>query len=262
MDSQSTYWADRAALEWLAELGADEAILEAPVNRYEVAATPPQALPQPPSGAPATSEAPPALPVIPEVDHLADARALAAGAQDLAALHAALEAYEGCSLKAGSRQTLFSKGDPAARLLVVVDPPDRNADRSGALLAGPEGLLLDNMLAAIGMGFDRSADAAVYAAPALPWRTMKDGPAQDADLELIRPFLHRHIALAAPQVVLFLGQNAARAVLGEAPPRGNWGEALGRPALSMRSPRHLLRRPQDKRDAWADLLALKQRLAP
>ena len=39
MDSVDTYWADRAALEWQVELGATEAMLDAPLNRYEVPET-------------------------------------------------------------------------------------------------------------------------------------------------------------------------------------------------------------------------------
>ena len=34
MDSQDTYWQDRAALEWQVELGVTDAILDAPVDRY------------------------------------------------------------------------------------------------------------------------------------------------------------------------------------------------------------------------------------
>ena len=39
MDSVDTYWVDRAALEWQVELGATEAMLDAPLNRYEVPET-------------------------------------------------------------------------------------------------------------------------------------------------------------------------------------------------------------------------------
>ena len=43
--------------------------------------------------------------------------------------------------------------------------------------------------------------------------------------------------------------------------RGNWAEALGKPVMPMVSPAQLLRNPLAKRDAWADLLAIKTRLS-
>ena len=42
--------------------------------------------------------------------------------------------------------------------------------------------------------------------------------------------------------------------------RGRWTEAEGRPVLPMAHPADLLRAPETKRDAWADLLSLKARL--
>ena len=46
MDSGAAYldpWAAMALLDWQAELGADEAIGDAPVNRYEAKVEPPKA---------------------------------------------------------------------------------------------------------------------------------------------------------------------------------------------------------------------------
>ena len=43
--------------------------------------------------------------------------------------------------------------------------------------------------------------------------------------------------------------------------RGKWTEVEGLPALPMLHPAYLLRNPEAKREAWADLLALKARLA-
>ena len=42
--------------------------------------------------------------------------------------------------------------------------------------------------------------------------------------------------------------------------RGVWAEALGKPVLPMAHPAYLLRNPIAKREAWADLLAIKARL--
>ena len=42
--------------------------------------------------------------------------------------------------------------------------------------------------------------------------------------------------------------------------RGQWQEAFGKPVLPMFHPAYLLRQPEAKREAWADLLALRARL--
>ncbi|MBC7675062.1 MAG: uracil-DNA glycosylase, partial [Rhodoferax sp.] len=42
--------------------------------------------------------------------------------------------------------------------------------------------------------------------------------------------------------------------------RGVWAEALGKAVLPMAHPAYLLRNPIAKREAWADLLAIKARL--
>jgi uracil-DNA glycosylase len=42
--------------------------------------------------------------------------------------------------------------------------------------------------------------------------------------------------------------------------RGIWAEAWGRPVLPMLHPAYLLRKPEAKREAWADLLSLRAQL--
>ena len=80
---------------------------------------------------------------------------------------------------------------------------------------------------------------------------------------MLRPFLERQVALVDPAVIVPMGA-ACHALLGGSALRlrGTWAEALGRPALPMLPPARLLDNPSGKRDAWADLLALKARLAP
>jgi hypothetical protein len=85
--------AARAALEWQIELGADEAIGEAPVNRYALEPPPPASEAEAPVAAPAVPEPSPAtLQPTPEpgIDAVEAASAAARTAQDLAGLEAAM----------------------------------------------------------------------------------------------------------------------------------------------------------------------------
>ena len=85
MDSQ-TYHEALAALAWQVELGADEAMLDAPVDRYGLDAAPATA-PHAPAAPDGTDAA-----VAPVADPVEDARAAAGGAADLDGLKAALSA--------------------------------------------------------------------------------------------------------------------------------------------------------------------------
>ncbi len=246
------YHAALAALDWQIELGADECIANAPVDRYDV---PP---PAPKPAAPVVANAPSPAPVMAE-DPVAIARAAAEAAPDLDGLRAALEAYEHCELKRGARNLVFSDGVRGARVMIVGEAPGRDEDRVGKPFVGAAGQLLDKMLAAI----DLSREASVYITNVLPWRPPQNRDPKPEEVAMMQPFLQRHIALAAPEVVVIMGNHACQTLLGKrgiTRLRGDWTEAEGKPALPMFHPAYLLRNPAAKREAWADLLSLKARL--
>jgi uracil-DNA glycosylase family 4 len=257
MDRFADPLAARAALDWLIELGADEAIGDAPVDRFALpaAAAPPKA-----AAAPAAQPAPA---LIPAADPAAEAQARAAAAPDLAALAAAMEAMED-ELKAQARRFVFADGTPGAPLMVVGEAPGREEDIEGRPFVGAAGRLLDRMLAAIGR--DRADPArarAAYIANVLPWRPTANRAPTPQEIARWTPFLRRHVELAAPRVLLILGNTPAQALLGRGGitrMRGQWHAVLGRPALPSFHPSYLLRQPEAKREAWADLLALQARL--
>ena len=244
-----------SALAWQVELGATEAICDAPVNRYEV----PAAVEKPKAAAPGAA---PAMHLASDVDVVAEAERFANAAQTLDELHSAIAAYDYCDLKRGARNLVFSDGLPGARVMIIGEAPGRDEDREGRPFVGRAGQLLDRMLAAIDMGRTRE-DAPVYITNVLPWRPPQNRDPKPAEIAMMRPFLARHIALAKPEVLVIVGNWSAQALLGKkgiTRLRGHWTEAEGLPALPMFHPAYLLRSPEHKREAWADLLSLKARL--
>ena len=244
----------RALLEWQVELGADEAIGDVPVNRFEL----PDKLATARAAGPAVST----TPVLPEqaADPVAQARTAAAAAGSLPELKAALAAFEGCELKKGARSLVFADGVPGARVMIIGEAPGRDEDREGRPFVGRAGQLLDRMLAAIGL----SRDESVYITNVLPWRPPQNRDPLPDEIAMMKPFLERHVALAAPEFLVLMGNISCDAVLGKRGIlrlRGHWSEAMGRPVLPMTHPAYLLRSPEAKREAWADLLSLKARLA-
>ena len=243
-------------LRWQIELGATEAISDLPVNRYEVPASlekPKLTAPQGKQGGPDRGGD----------NAVAEASRIAAGAQTLEALQAAIASFDHCELKRGARRMVFADGTPGARLMIVGEAPGRDEDREGKPFAGQAGELLDKMLAAISMGRHHS-EASVYLASVLPWRPPQDRDPKPDEIAMMKPFLMRHIALAQPEVLVLAGNGALQVLLGKrgiARLRGQWTQAGGIPALPMFHPAHLLRSPEFKRETWADLLSLKARLS-
>ncbi|MBE3639336.1 uracil-DNA glycosylase [Mangrovicoccus algicola] len=247
----------RLCLEWQIELGVDEAISETPLNRYEL----PQQAPRSPAPA---ADAPSAPAVQAGPDPVAVARAAAEAAPDLESLRAQLAEYAHCDLKRGARNLVFADGRPGARVMIIGESPGREEDQQGRPFIGQAGQLLDRMLGAIGLS-RQSPDIgrAVYITNVLPWRPPQNRDPKPEELAMLLPFLERHVALAAPEVLVLMGNAACQAVLdsrGITRLRGTWARGFGLPVLPMLHPAYLLRMPQAKRDAWADLLELDRHL--
>ncbi|AHM03114.1 Uracil-DNA glycosylase, family 4 [Roseibacterium elongatum DSM 19469] len=262
------YHESLALLDWQVELGADEAIQDRPVNRFEA----PAEAPKPVSPAPLRSGPAPVSPIAaPPPPDPAEAvgaavdlaTRLAAQARDLPALQAAMAGFELCDLKRGARNLVFADGNPAARVMIVGEAPGRDEDRQGKPFVGRAGQLLDRMFDAIGLSRQaESGEAALYITNMLPWRPPQNRDPKPDELAMLLPFVRRHIDLADPEVVVLMGNWACQGLLGRrgiTRLRGQWDEVQGRPALPMFHPAFLLRQPPEKAKAWADLLALNAR---
>ena len=245
-----------AALSMQIELGADEAILDAPVDRYGLSDRKP-GLAVPQTGE--TAAAPEADSAQEGPDPVLAAKQAAAAAVDLNALKTALAAYPYCELKNGARNLVFCDGVEKAPIMIVGEAPGRDEDREGRPFVGRAGRLLDNMLAAIGMS--RTQD--VYITNVLPWRPPQNRDPRPEEIAMMHPFLLRHIELANPGILIMMGNISCQALLGRrgiTRLRGNWETVLNRPAMPMFHPAYLLRNPSAKRQAWSDLLDIRARL--
>lgn len=261
-DWQTDWHFARACLEWQVDCGVDEAICDLPVDRYALDPAPAQKA-APKASAPAPTEQTASAPLA--IEPVAEAEAMAASAQDLDALAAALAAFPHCELKLGARNLVFSDGNPAARVMIVGEAPGREEDQRGLPFVGEAGQMLNRMLAAIGLQRDHpDASHAVYITNVLPWRPPQNRDPSAEERAMMRPFVLRHIELAAPEVVVLMGRISTSTLLGTDDGitriRGQWREVAGLPALPMLHPAYLFHNPAAKREAWADLLALQAKL--
>lgn len=200
---------------------------------------------------------------VPDEAAFADARTLAAAANSIEELRAALEHFAGCNLRHSARKTVFADGNPQAQVMIIGEAPGRDEDMQGLPFVGRAGQLLDRMLAAIGL--DRSN---AYITNVIPWRPPGNRTPTAHEIELCRPFVERHIELAAPTQLLLLGNVSAKTLLnterGILSIRGTFHEyrrgEFSRPAMPSLHPAYLLRAPAQKRHAWIDLQTFASRL--
>jgi uracil-DNA glycosylase family 4 len=266
-----------AELAWLVDAGADEAIADAPQNRYRAAETK-TAGGAPPDSPPSIAEARPApraretVPPVgaPRLEGAAEAgraaRELAAAAHSLKDLEEALRAFDGCALKETATNLVFGDGNPDARVMLVGEAPGADEDRQGKPFVGVSGQLLDRMLGWIGL--DRATG--FYITNILYWRPPGNRQPTAAEVAVCLPFVERHIELVDPQILVLVGGSSAKTLLGRNEGilrlRGQWFQyqspAMARPipALATLHPAYLLRSPAQKAEAWRDLLGLAQRL--
>ena len=255
--------AAESLLAFWAEAGVDAALVETPVDRLAEGAARLKARQQPKPTPVKPAVGARAAPDISAA--VAEAGRLAAEAQDLEQLAAAIAAFEGCPLRyEGARQAVFCRGNPQAPLMVVGEGPGGDEDVQGQPFVGKAGKLLDKMLGAAGLT-DR-----VFITNTVFWRPPGNRTPTAAEQAACAPFVERAIALVNPRMLMLAGGASAKAMLkreeGILALRGRWfewksaDETLALPALPTLHPAFLLRQPAAKKKAWQDLLTLTERL--
>ncbi|MEC7656096.1 MAG: uracil-DNA glycosylase [Pseudomonadota bacterium] len=257
------------ALRWHIEMGVEELIDDQPIDRYAAAAIPRAAVAVPSPSAisqttrPAAS-ASPGQPLAPS-EGARDAIAIARDANSIEDLRERLETFEGCALKFTATNTVFADGDPASDIMFIGEAPGVDEDRQGLPFVGASGQLLNRMLSALGR--ERTS---IYISNILFWRPPGNRSPTAAETAACLPFVQRHIELARPKVLVFLGGSSAKTMLdrteGIMRLRGKWfdymSEDLGTPIPAMPTfhPAFLLRQSAQKREAWRDFLAIQEKL--
>jgi len=254
-------------LAFWADAGVDAMLLDEPVDRIaagRIAAPQPAArkaaFAAPPSSAPLRADQPDISAAI------AQAQALAAAADSLETLVAAIAGFDGCPLKfeGAASQAVVYRGDPGAPLMVIGEGPGQDEDRQGQPFVGRAGQLLDKMLAAADLSGRVLITNTVF------WRPPGNRTPTPPEQAVCAPFVERAIELVQPKMLLLVGGASAKSMLGKdegiLSMRGRWHEwrsasgSMALPALPTLHPAFLLRQPAAKKKAWADLLTLTERL--
>ena len=256
-----------SALQQQYDAGIDVALEEIglhtrPIANFEVpaslpASAPPASVQPAPAPPHSITPSPPASPAMP-------ANGLSA-CDSLDSLRDELARFDGCALKKTASNLVFADGNPDAELMIIGEAPGGDEDRMGLPFVGAAGQLLDKMLISVGL---RRTE--VYITNILPWRPPGNRTPSTEEMQMLKPFLMRHIELKQPKIILALGGSSAKLLLDSttgimklrgqvktiSTPNGDTYTVL--PSLH---PAYLLRAPAMKKLSYQDLLQLKSLLS-
>jgi len=252
---------NQAILQWYLDNGVDEILESAPVDRLAEKPQMVASVSKIDHASQKEVSQPSSISVVGTPELKTEADNISAAATTLEELKTAILKFEGLSLKKTAMNMVFASGNPTAKIMVIGDAPEADDDRSGQAFSGEVGDLTDKMFAAIGLNRD-----GIYLTNVLNWRPPGNRSPLAAEIELSLPFIHRHIQLVKPQFIFLMGGVASKSLLGV---DDTIGKLRGKihtvisgdfscPALVTYHPSFLLRSPLKKREAWDDLLLLKQ----
>jgi DNA polymerase len=213
-----------------------------------------------PPAAPAASAASAATPSV-TAHQSVDTFQRAQAASNLDMLSAAIASCEACGLCKEREQVVVGQGVLRPAIMVIGEGPGDQEDRQGVPFVGRSGMLLDNMLSAIGSS--RTQDA--YVANIIKCRPPGNRNPRPEEIAACRPYLMRQIELVQPFSILALGRFAAHTLLGGDVPLAEMRQGSytlthaghNIPVVVSYHPAYLLRRPADKAAAWQDLQQIK-----
>lgn len=157
-----------------------------------------------------------------------------------------------CGLHETRIQTVFGVGNLKASCMVVGEAPGASEDQQGEPFVGKAGMLLNEMLRAIGLNREE-----VFIANILKCRPPMNRDPKPSEVDACEPFLKQQLAFIKPKIILAVGRVAAQNLLKTDTPLGKmrgkrhyYGEI---PLVVLYHPAYLLRSPLEKRRAWDDL---------
>ena len=178
---------------------------------------------------------------------------------DWDALNAAIASCTRCTLCESRRNAVTGRGAENAGWIAISAAPSRQDERDAQAVSGDAGQLLNNMMKAI----ELKPESDVYITSLVKCRpSTPDGAERNPGAEEViacRPFLDRELALTGARMAMTFGQFAAKGLMMGPVARGkvmHYGPQQ-LPVVATYHPDDLLRKPEDKAKAWADLCLAK-----
>lgn len=172
----------------------------------------------------------------------------------LSAIAQRLSGCTRCPLSCERNNIVMGQGNPLAEIVFVGEAPGAEEDKTGLAFVGRSGQLLTKMIEAMGLTRDK-----VFIANVAKCRPPNNRPPTSEEMATCSPFLLEQLRIINPKIIVALGKTAAvgLALLKQSDPltpmRGkihSWNEI---PVIVTYHPSYLLRSPNEKSKAWADL---------
>lgn len=165
-----------------------------------------------------------------------------------------------CSLARTRNNVVPGMGVENPDVLVIGEGPGYDEDKQGLPFVGKAGILLDKMLAAIGL--DRKSNC--YIANIVKCRPPQNRDPFPQEQDACFSFLEAQINILKPKMILCMGKISSNKMLNQDSPigtlRGKIFEYNNIPLMVTYHPSALLRNEQLKRPAWDDLKMFKAKL--
>lgn len=166
-----------------------------------------------------------------------------------------------CDLSKSRKNIVFGEGDENAALMIVGEAPGATEDEQGRPFVGRSGELLTKMIENA-IGVPRSS---VFIANIVKCRPPANRNPSEEEVAMCKPFIDRQIELIQPKIILALGGISFGYLMGESigitKARGKVYNFKGAKLVPSFHPSYLLRNPSAKKEAFEDMLLVKELLA-
>ncbi len=165
-----------------------------------------------------------------------------------------------CDLSKTRKNVVFGEGNPHAKLMFIGEGPGATEDETGRPFVGRAGQLLTKMIENV-LEISRSE---VYIANIVKCRPPGNRVPTPKEAQTCLPYLLKQIEIINPKIMVALGSTSYRWLTGDNTPitkiRGHELEFQGRILIPTFHPSYLLRNPSKKKEAYQDLLKIKELL--
>ena len=164
-----------------------------------------------------------------------------------------------CGLGETRHHLVFGDGAEDARIMLIGEGPGEQEDLQGLPFVGPAGKLLDDMLEMIYL--DRTK---VYIANIVKCRPPQNRDPLPTESEACMPWLREQFKLLQPKIVVCLGRIASQRMIrtdfSVTKEHGTFVQKNGVWFMGTFHPAALLRQAQNKPAAFADFVALRDKI--
>lgn len=165
-----------------------------------------------------------------------------------------------CDLCEGRTNLVFGIGKKDADIMLIGEGPGENEDLQGQPFVGRSGQLLDKFLASV----DLSRDKNVYIANMVKCRPPKNRDPKPEEQDMCINWLREQFKIIKPKIVVCVGRISAQKLIDKnfkvTQQHGQFIGKNGTLFMGTYHPAAILRNPNNKEFAFADWLALRDKI--